>query len=113
MRMMDTVQTMFTVLNSEPKPSELELQDVALSRSDFNTLKDAPVGSRERMLFIAERFGVSESQIKAEHWRAVDMARTCAQCGVAGSCEKFRNGRASNFEPAQCPNAPQFSELAV
>jgi hypothetical protein len=113
MRMMDTVRTMFAVLENDKKPSDIELQDVALSRSDFNALKKAPEGSRERMVFMAERFGLSESQLNSEHWRAVDMARTCAQCGVAGSCEAFRKGRSSHFEPAQCPNAPQFSELTV
>ena len=113
MCMMDTVRTMFAVLDNGEKPSELDLKDVALTRSDYDVLKDAPAGSRERMVFMAERFGVSENQINSEHWRAVDMARSCAQCGVAGSCERFRNGQSTGFEPAQCPNAPQFSELTV
>ena len=113
MRMMDTVGTMFAALEREPRPSDLDLEDMSLSRSDYDTLSHSPKGARERMVFMAERFGISEKQLSAEHWRAVDVARTCAICGVATSCEKFRRGKKTNFSPASCPNAPRFSELTV
>ena len=113
MRMMDTVGSMFAALEREPRPSDEDLEDMALARSDYEVLRHSPKGAHERMVFMAERFGVSEKQIGAEHWRAVDMARTCATCGVASSCEKFRRSEKTNFSPALCPNAPQFSELAV
>lgn len=113
MQTMDTVRTMFTALGREPVPSDADLEDIGLSRIDYQTLNNSPTGARERMVFMAERFGVSEKQLKQEHWRAVEMARTCAQCGVTRSCERFRTGRNPGFEPGQCPNAPQFTELSV
>lgn len=113
MRMMDTVKTMFAALEREPVPTELELQDIAMARSDYDVIVKSPAGARERMVFMAERFGVGEAQLDRDHWRAVDMARSCANCGVVQSCDLFRLGKNTGFTPASCPNAPQFCELTV
>lgn len=110
MRMTDTVRTMFVAFE---RPEARDLNDMGLSADDYAALVRAPQGARERMVFMAERFGVGEGQLNAEHWRAVQMARTCSDCGVHSSCERFRRGQDTGFAPAQCPNAPQFAELAV
>jgi hypothetical protein len=103
---------MLIALERNPHPSDTDLQDMGLMRSDYDTLAAAPKGSRERMVFMAERFGISEKQLDEEHWRVVEMARTCAKCGVAANCERFRKGKNTTFGPTDCPNASQFSEIS-
>lgn len=113
MRLFDTVQTMRAVLGRPQAPSEADLKDLALDRGDVLDLLASPAGARGRMVFVAERFGVSEAQLDANRGLALDAARTCAHCGATRACEAYRSGKQTTFSASQCPNATRFSDMAI
>jgi hypothetical protein len=90
---------------------ELELIDLGLCRSEALDLAGAPADTRERLEAMAWARGLPVAAIDAEHWRAADMARACAQCGERRRCRRWLRGRRSDDPEAFCPNAGHFADL--
>ena len=91
-----------------------ELMDVGISRPDFMTALAAPEDPRERMLSMAAAYGLPSAAVDRDHWRALDIARACAQCRERVTCKRWLNGLEENIEAsAFCPNADHYNELAL
>ena len=94
--------------------TDLELKDAGLSRADFMTALAAPADTRQRMLSMAAAYGLPGVALDNEHWRALDIARACGQCGERAKCRRWLTGLEQNYDPATfCPNAEHYKELAV
>lgn len=90
------------------------LADIGLSRAEALDLAAAPLSTHRRMVTMAQAYGLSEQDIAHEHWRNVDMARTCAHCDVRSECKAWMEGDDRRAEDAGfCPNTAQFMELAA
>ena len=90
------------------------LMDCGVSRADFLTAIDAPKDTRSRMDAMAKAHGLPADAIDSEHWRALDMARACSQCGDRPMCKRWLNGQEDEVGAnAFCPNAEHFAELAL
>ena len=97
-------------LKSSPQPA---LSDLGLCRSEASGLADAPSDTRQRMEAMADTYGLDGSDINAERWRAVDMARTCATCACVSQCRRWLRQEQHDVEDAGfCPNADRFRDLA-
>ena len=91
-----------------------ELMDCGVSRGDFLTALSAPKDTRARMDAMARAHGFQAEVIDEEHWRALGMARACAQCGDRPMCKRWLNGQEEDTGADEfCPNAEQFAELAL
>ena len=93
-------------------PNDQELAELGLSRADYVQLVSGRPGTRERMEAIAAQFGVTSEMIDAHFGEAQEIAEICAQCEFGGACERAIKGRGS-FDPALCPNAARYVEMAV
>lgn len=94
--------------------SSLELIDAGISRSDFMTAMAAPTDTRERMLSMAASYGLPSDAVDREHWRALDIARSCAQCRERAACRRWLDGVEDELTPGEfCPNAERYAEMAI
>lgn len=90
-----------------------QLGDLALSRSDLMTIASGTADARERLEKTAEKLGIPVAHINRERWRAVDMARACANCDERRLCRKWQGGKGHREDYRDfCPNAEAFADLA-
>ncbi len=87
--------------------------DVGVSPSDLQSVASGPSDTRARMEAMAGAHGLAPDVLNREHWREVDMARTCTHCGQRRVCTKWLDGKRRDLAASDfCPNAHQFAELA-
>lgn len=87
--------------------------DVGFARSELKHFLSNRNDTRERLLTMAEKFGVSPEQIDAERWRAVKLTQACGQCSQEKMCKRFldKDGDAEGAD-AFCPNASEYRQMA-
>lgn len=86
--------------------------DLALTRSDLMTLAGGAADARERLEKTAEKLGIPAIDLRRERWRALDMARACANCERRGLCRRWQAGEGNREDYRLfCPNAADFAEL--
>lgn len=94
--------------------NDQELMDCGVSRADFLTAVGAPKDTRARMDAMAKTHGLPADAIDSEHWRALDMARACSQCGDRPMCKRWLRGDDDHVgAEVFCPNSEHFAELAL
>lgn len=93
--------------------SEMDAADLGLAPDDARTLMRARPTVGTQTAAMAERLGLTQDDLQKEHWRAVDMARACAQCDSANHCARFLAGKKTTFTIEACPNFDLFVELAT
>ena len=96
---------------AEQDPSDRELADLGLSRTDYRQLVDGAPGTRERMEALAAKFGVTPEMIDRDRGLALQITETCGQCHVSGKCQRALDGKGV-FDPEDCPNAARYCKLA-
>ena len=91
-----------------------EIADLGISTTDLETLAASPGDTRQRMEAMAKAHGLDADLLDSEHWRQVDMARACGQCGDREQCRRWLGGKDVDTPPSEfCPNARHFAELAL
>jgi len=87
--------------------------DFGISNTDLQSLVSNPSDTRSRMEAMAKAHGLDPKVLSHDHWREVDMARTCGHCGERRTCSKWLSGKRQELAASSfCPNSHQFSELA-
>ena len=66
--------------------SDRELDDLGMTRAQVEAFVRIPRDVPDRVLAMAEIFGLSEDQVKADHAAYVDLLYTCGQCKDRGAC---------------------------
>lgn len=95
----------------ERDPTDRELADLGLSRTDYRQLVGSAPGTRARMEALAAKFGVTPEMIDRDRGLALEIAETCGQCHLAGKCQRALDGKGM-FDPDHCPNAARYREMA-
>lgn len=86
--------------------------DLALSRSELTTIAGGAADARDRLERTAKKLGVSPTHINRERWRAIDMAKACANCEERKRCRDWQAGNGQQEDYCDfCPNAEAFAEL--
>lgn len=110
MRMMDTVETMFTALHRDVPDRTGRREECARQRKPMTS---APESARARMVFMAERFGVGERQMEIEIAKREGLLDACSGCGAIDRCERYRAGMLTEFSAQDCPNGSLFAKIAI
>ena len=92
-------------------PTDRELADMGLSRSDFTRLITSKDGTRERMETLAAQFGVTPEMIDADHGLALELAHTCGHCQCAKACQNAID-LGVDFDTSRCPNATIYADMS-
>lgn len=88
-----------------------EFSDLGLCESDARTMA-AGSGVRGRIEGMTERLGLEYAAVMEPRWRAVDIARTCANCGERRACRRYLAGHGPRADyEGFCPNAATFTAL--
>lgn len=87
--------------------------DLGLARDELQTFMSNRSETRNQLLEMAERFGITEAEIEKERWRALDLTKACGNCSEVSACHRFLLGSGgADGADAFCPNAPAFREMA-
>jgi len=91
--------------------SDRELSDLGLSRADLAMLRSGAPQARERILAMAQQFGLTEDDLNAHPELGLELAEKCGYCLQAETC---RNAiRAGEHLPHEkCPNAGIYRALS-
>ncbi|MBO9451318.1 hypothetical protein J7426_13685 [Tropicibacter sp. R16_0] len=91
--------------------SERELSDLGLSRADLAMLRSGAPRARERIVAMAEQFGLTEADLSAHSELGLELAEKCGHCLQAETCrDAIRAGVA--LPDTKCPNAEIYRVLA-
>jgi uncharacterized protein YjiS (DUF1127 family) len=89
-----------------------ELADLGLRRSDASAVASGAGDVRDRIAGMTARLGLDYGTVMESHWRAVDIARNCAQCGERRACRRYLAGHGPRADYQDfCPNARTFAGL--
>jgi uncharacterized protein YjiS (DUF1127 family) len=89
-----------------------ELSDLGLLRSDAYAMASAAGNVRDRITGMTARLGLDYDTVMEPHWRAVDVARNCANCGERRACRRYLAGHGPRADYLDfCPNARTFAGL--
>lgn len=108
-----TIATLFRDFfkGRERAPTDMELADMGLSRTDFTRLITSKDGTRTRMETLAARFGVTPAMIDADHGLALELATTCGHCQSAKACQNAIE-LGVDFNTNRCPNASIYADMS-
>ncbi|MEZ5870271.1 MAG: DUF6455 family protein [Nitratireductor sp.] len=87
--------------------------DTGVSVDDARRMVTGRSDTRERMLDMAGRFGVTAQQIDADCGMASEISLACAECGSERTCRRVLSGNASAEPHDFCPNAARYEEIAA
>jgi len=96
----------------ERPPTDFELADVGLSRSDYRRLTSSAEGTRVRMEIMAARFGVTPAMIDANRGLSLELAQTCGHCQCAKACQNAID-LGVDFNADRCPNASVYADMST
>ena len=108
-----TIATLFKDFfrGKERMPTDMELADMGLSRTDFTQLITSKDGTRARMETLAARFGVTPQMIDKDHGLALELAQTCGHCHCANACQNAID-LGVDFDTSRCPNASIYADMS-
>ncbi|WP_282606297.1 DUF6455 family protein [Pelagibius sp. Alg239-R121] len=99
-------------LNQLSKMDAQQFADMGVCRTDLTAIAGGASDAKERLEAMAKKLGIPAARLNEEHWRAVDMARSCAACRERKLCRKWQAGEGSRESYRFfCPNATAFDEL--
>ena len=87
--------------------------DTGVSVDDARRMVNGRSDTRERMLDMAGRFGVTAQQIDADRGMASEISLACAECGNERTCRKVLSGHADTDPHVFCPNAARYDEMVA
>lgn len=91
-----------------------EFSDLGLCRSDAYAMASGGGDVRARIEGMSARLGLDYDTVMEPHWRAVDIARNCANCGERRACRRYLAGHGPRADYQDfCPNARTFAELVA
>jgi hypothetical protein len=95
--------------------TERDLDDLGMTRSQVEAFVRMPHDVPDRVIAMAEIFGLSEAQIKADHDGYVNLLYTCGHCKERGACTLLlERGSLTGPEDARfCLNKHAFESQAV
>jgi hypothetical protein len=109
----DFFQKMARVI-SAPRDEYLsgrELSDLGLSRADLAMLRSGAPQARERIVAMAEQFGLTEVDLNAQSELGLELAEKCGHCLQAETCrDAIRAG--VSLPQNKCPNAEVYRALS-
>ena len=89
-----------------------EFSDLGLCRSDAYAMASGAGDVRARIEGMSARLGLDYDTVMEPHWRAVDIARNCANCGERRACRRYLAGHGPRADYQDfCPNARTFAGL--
>lgn len=92
-----------------------ELDDLGMTREQVEAFVRMPHDVPDRVAAMAQIFGLTEAQIKADHDRYTDLLYTCGHCKDRGACRKVLD-RGSLAKPSDadfCQNKSTFESQAA
>ena len=98
-------------IQQDTQMNEAELADLGLSGADVLALETGVPGARARMEMMAAQFGISATDMDRDRSTALDLAKTCAQCGEAHRCMRSIEAGVP-LDEARCPNVKSYRLLA-
>lgn len=66
--------------------TDRDLADLGMSRAQVEAFARMPHDVPDRVTAMAAIFGLSETDIRADHGRWLELLETCGQCGDRGAC---------------------------
>lgn len=94
--------------------SDHELDDLGVTREQMRAFVCIPQDVPDRVLAMAEIFGIPEDQVQRDHALYLELLETCCTCGDRGAC-KLALAKGDLSRPGDCNfcrNARSFHELA-
>jgi len=90
-----------------------DFRDLALSRSDFESIIGTGPEVRDRQMAMARRHGISEQDLRRHPQDLVASTKACAHCGHVGECARYLASDAPAADAARfCPNHDLYEDLA-
>lgn len=93
--------------------TDRDLDDLGMTRSQVNRFVRLPRDVPDRVAAMAEIFGLSAEDVKADHGRYLDLLDTCGTCGHRGACKRMLDGDHKHAPDGFCPNAAEFRDMAA
>lgn len=94
--------------------SDRDLDDLGMTRDQVEAFVRMPQDVPDRVAAMAQIFGLTGAQIKANHDAYIDLLYTCGQCKDRGACRKVLD-HAELARPADagfCRNKTAFEQAA-
>ncbi|MDP3525302.1 MAG: DUF6455 family protein [Hoeflea sp.] len=93
--------------------NSLAESDLGMARDEMLTFMSNRPETRAQLVEMAARFGVSEAEIDAKRWRALELTKACGHCSETKVCQRFlhSDGPVSEADTF-CPNAGTFREMS-
>ncbi|MBD1204897.1 MAG: DUF1127 domain-containing protein [Rhodobacteraceae bacterium] len=90
--------------------TDRDLADLGMTRGQVEAFIRMPPDVPDRVARMASIFGITDSDLKANHAAYLELLGTCAQCRDRGACSLVlaRGDVARPSEAAFCPNARLF-----
>ncbi len=94
--------------------TDRDLDDLGISRAQAEAFVRMPHDVPDRVLAMAEIFGLSEVDVKANHAEWLELLETCGTCRDRGACKLvLERGELSRPQDCGfCLNAPAFDTKA-
>ena len=73
-------------LNEVESMTDRDLDDLGMTRDQVEAFVRMPPDVPDRVAAMAAIFGLTETQIKADHDAYVDLLQTCGHCRERGAC---------------------------
>ena len=90
--------------------TDRDLVDLGMSRAQVEAFVRMPHDVPDRVLAMAEIFGLSETEVQADHAQWLELLETCGTCQDRGACKLvLERGELSRPQDCSfCLNAPCF-----
>ena len=102
-------------LNEVESMTDRDLDDLGMTRDQVEAFVRMPRDVPDRVAAMATIFGLTESQLRADHEAYVDLLHTCGHCKERGACALvLERGELSRPEDASfCLNKQAFTGQAA
>lgn len=93
--------------------NSLAESDIGMTRDELQSFISDRPETREQLVAMAKRFGLSEKQIDEKRWRALELTKSCGHCSKVSVCRRFLSGDEEAGDPDTfCPNAQTFRQMS-
>lgn len=94
--------------------SDRDLDDLGMSRGQVEAFVRMPHDVPDRVIAMARIFGLSQTEVMADHAEWLELLETCGTCRDRGACKLVleRGELPRPQECSFCPNAHQFDAKA-
>jgi hypothetical protein len=98
-------------LNEIARLSQRELDDLGMTRDQVEAFVRMPEDVPDRVIAMAQIFGLTEAQVRADHDRYHELLYTCGQCKDRKNCGKVlaRGALAMPSDAEFCLNKANFA----